>query len=123
MLSKTASTLRSLQHQTKLYGTAVSSVQTAVKDASSSFEYALSHPYFPGTPSVTESFDVVQEEAILNKTVNQTTLENGLKVVSTDSVAKGSSVVSLYVNSGTRNENFNNSGVSHYVQKFFYSVL
>lgn len=49
------------------------------------------------------------------------TLQNGIQVVSRDHLG-GVSKVSVRVNVGTRDETYENSGVSHYVQRFFFGV-
>lgn len=50
----------------------------------------------------------------------ETKFDNGFRVISTDSVARIGSTVSLYFNVGARNETFKTHGVSHFTQRFFY---
>jgi predicted Zn-dependent peptidase len=78
---------------------------------------------FVGAPDVS-SFDLKQyqtEESQALQNCQTTSLKNGLKVISTSSSTRGNSVVSVFVNAGSRYETYANNGVSHFVERFFFS--
>jgi predicted Zn-dependent peptidase len=79
--------------------------------------------FYAATP-VQHNIDAENFLALENenaKNVKRTTLPNGLTLVSNDSVNKGSSVVGLYVNAGSRFQTYKNEGVAHFVERFFYA--
>ncbi|KAL0483915.1 mitochondrial-processing peptidase subunit mppA2 [Acrasis kona] len=55
-------------------------------------------------------------------TVQVTNTSNNVQVISNDSQVRGNSVVSIYVNAGSRHQTFKNLGVAHFVERFFYSA-
>lgn len=72
-------------------------------------------------PSSTTLNDYLSAESKAASNLKTTKLENELKVISTDSSSNGNAVVSLFVNAGSRFQNYNNNGIAHFVQRFFYS--
>jgi predicted Zn-dependent peptidase len=73
--------------------------------------------YFPSTPmgDITEKF----YDAPVSK-LQTTKLPNGVTVKSSDFNQRGNSVITIQVNAGSRYENYKNSGVSHFAQRFFF---
>jgi len=76
--------------------------------------------YFSGTPEPV-SKQAAGEVVLQNlRDYEVTTLENGFTVQSTEFNQSGTTVLSLVVKAGSRYENYQNSGVSHFIQKFFF---
>ncbi|KAL9647664.1 hypothetical protein ABK040_015153 [Willaertia magna] len=76
--------------------------------------------FYPGIPESKHHLNNAHEEQLVYKP-QQSTLENGLNIISTDSTTNGTSVVSLVVNAGSRHETYQSNGASHFVSKFFFS--
>jgi len=75
--------------------------------------------YFSGTPE--SSLKSVQNELVQEqRTYNHSQLDNGLSIFSNDYNQQGTTVISLAVFAGSRYENYNNSGISHFIQRFFF---
>eukprot|EP01080_Neovahlkampfia_damariscottae_P010044 gene10044-2363_t len=75
--------------------------------------------YFPSTPSAENVEGNLLENTKQNK-LTETVLENGITVKSSESNKFGQSVLSVVVNVGSRNETYKTSGISHFVQRFFF---
>ncbi|KAG2381952.1 hypothetical protein C9374_005744 [Naegleria lovaniensis] len=112
-LSKTSKKL--LQTNSRCFSTCLNNKASLIGSPS---EIPLSS-FFPGTPVLPNQADSSEESLVFQ--TQKSTLPNGLNVVSTDSTSRGVSVVSLFVNAGSRFETYRTSGVSHFVEKFFFS--
>ena len=92
------------------------------KGALASSEVPLT-TFYAATPSSqsnsVEEYLAKERENLTN--VKRTTLPNGVTVVSNDSVNKANSFVGLYVNAGSRFQTYQNDGVAHFVERFFYA--
>jgi predicted Zn-dependent peptidase len=79
--------------------------------------------YFPRTPAMEKLnvADYLQIETENRKNVVRSQLPNGMTLISNDSLDKGNSFVSLYVHAGSRFQDYDNEGVTHFVERFLYA--
>lgn len=119
----------------RTYATSQHAVQKAVQNQDSGFVTKLKafvnpHEAAP-YPSLKNSYgpqvDALEAKSFyeLEQKIDQvqvTNTANNIQVISNDSETKGNSVVSIYVNAGSRHQTFKNLGVAHFVERFFYSA-
>lgn len=93
------------------------SMSTAPAPMQSVFDKLLSKSHMPCVPLNIEfpGVPALSEGASVDTEVKQTTLDNGLRVISQDSSSPISSV-GAFIDAGSRYENHTNSGISHFLE-------